>query len=509
MSSSFPLFGQSPPFAWSYDVPADSANAVSYCPLVPAGNGDDYLLSQIGLTTLPSRRQVHRIAADGTLLWRRRIEAPIGSWGTEHMCWLADGSLALAGSMYSNAGLYLHLDSNGVPIDAVMFQVGAQQLNAVQPMSDSTILLAGSGSYHGWHAVATADGTVLDAWWTEVAGENTYFSGAVPAASGGYLFHGFTNILPDGIRDVVIARTDPNAQVLWAHQLSRNADRYLPVGCMELPNGDILVCAQEHDVNPYDGSLIITRLGPTGLPLWSKKVTASGSGSNFAAGRMLPMQDSTALLIGKVQDPAAQLAVLRIDANGMVIGNSVLPIRSSRADACLTGGELHLSNVGLALNNRSVTTHLRLDSTLSWCASTSMALALDTATVGLDTTSTAVVNTSFVTTNVLALFSSTLDPPVVLDPCLSTGLPPRATEGSLPRCVPQPADHFVTILLPEMDNWSCTVHDLGGRILREQSTWSADRLELPTVDLPSGPYVVRLQSPRENRSLMTRLVVLH
>lgn len=505
---------QNAPFAWSYAMPSDTSNGTGDCAVIPAANGEMLLLSQISMVNQVTRRQIHRVAADGTLLWRRRIDAPAGSWPTYTMRRLPDASLALAGALYSNVGLYLHLDSNAVPISAVKFEADGFRLSDVRPVNDSLVLLAGmvvdGASSHAWHGIAKADGTVLNAWRSTMSGLNTYFTGVRPMPTGGFLLTGYTQTA-NQLSDVVLARTDANGTMLWMHQLARGTDRYTPVGSMELPNGDLLVCANEFMAPlSYTGSLLVTRLDPSGTPLWSTKITASGSNSNLLPDRMALENDTTFLLTGRIKDPSIKLGLIRIDQNGTVLASSIHPLQGGLSDAAVVNApDVDVALAGFGNGGTLATTHLHLDSTLAWCTSTPMTIVTDTATVALNTLSTTVPDVSWTATDVLPLFSSVLETPLITDPCLSTLLPGSKQPEQLPRFAPSPANSSTTLLLPSISTWSCVVIDTAGRRVRTVLGHSSDRMELSTADLPSGTYNVLAASGEDGSSLSLRLVVIH
>ncbi len=495
------------PFDRSIYLPGDTLlGAGIELHVINAGNGDlivsDFQQFDNGPGQAPQHGFVHRIGLDGALQWRTRIAAPLSAvlrLGRAHE--LADGSIAQAGPSFYNDGLYLRFAADGSALSARGYENGTTmtEVYAVQPLSDSTILMVGATSGPDRAPLliwADYDGHVDSAKAITIPGSRGMFTRILPCGTGGYLVTGPGNgtAVPDTIFfNALIARLDEHGEVLWAERFEEleQAGIWGMAGAHELPDGTIRFFARSRPAGTAADKVWMIALAADGSLLWKRKLRFPSFGSGLNVVASVSASDSTFLLVGGYV-PIGHVAVV-VHEDGTVLsggGSAVGAVYPTYDAAIAADGQLVTVALTLApggLTEGLLPRIIKDEVVPTMCSPYTFSAAYDS----LDFDFTAEWSSALVTlteSDVADQLEISTELPQVLENCLPTAIPQDEKVAVL-RAMPNPGRDRVLIAAPGITQ--VRVHDALGNELPVRVTLRANGAELDIERFEPGPYIVR------------------
>jgi hypothetical protein len=323
------------PFDRIIAVPGDtmSANGTEHRVII-AANGDlifsDWFQFENGPGPAINTGFVHRMTANGALIWRKRLTMPTaGQFRLARLRELSDGSIVVVGtcSAPTNRGFLVRFDASGATLSLRQYQNGPGcSLSDVAALNDSTLVLLGSISNppYGSLIVRTdLDGDVIGSstvQFTGVGGGG--FNKLTPCADGSFVLSGMSQriVNPDTtLYNVLVARMDNTGAVPWAERLEERVPSGLfsAPGAYRLPDNSLRLFARSRIAGAFQDDLWMIALNEQGGIQWKERIRFPSIGAGFNAVASVSLDESTYWLAGSYLGPGRCNVV--IDTSGTVI----------------------------------------------------------------------------------------------------------------------------------------------------------------------------------------------
>lgn len=171
-----------------------------------------------------------------------------------------------------------------------------------------------------------------------------------------------------------VIRLDTSGAVVWLRSLRLPgvAVSLCPTSSVELPNGDLMLCAPPTQYNdmPYD--LLVIRLQASGQPIWSKKLILPNSGFGGILRAVMQVLPDGSLMV--YVDQAASFVIIHMDSSGGLIwshryqpegtAGSAADLATFHAD---DSGVIVVRNKWQAPNGGVVATMIDTAGVIQWC----------------------------------------------------------------------------------------------------------------------------------------------